>query len=256
MRIMTLNINGIRSGARKGFFDWFLEQSVDILCLQEIKAQAQNLDDPVFMLPGYERYLAPAEKKGYSGVAIYTKPRPLAVERWEDWPVCFSEGRYLELEYEQLIVASLYLPSGSSGELRQQVKFAYLDELWLRLEALQQRGKPIVLAGDWNIAHQNRDLKNWRANRKNSGFLPEERAWLDRLFAGGFWVDAFRVLNQEEGFYTWWSNRGRARENDVGWRIDYQIISQDLQEALRHVAIDREPFFSDHAPLTMDYHMP
>ncbi len=252
-KVMTLNINGIRAGARKGFFDWFAKQSVDILCLQEIKAQEADLDAPVFFPEGYHRYLAPAKKKGYSGVAVYCKEEPLRVSLWEEWPLCFDEGRALECEFNDKIVVSLYLPSGSSGQERQAIKFECLDALRTKMHDLKSRGKPVILAGDWNIAHQNRDLKNWRSNQKNSGFLPEERAWLDVIFDEDGWVDAFRALNQKEGEYTWWSNRGRARENNVGWRIDYQVISADLCPDIQAVDIHTDDNFSDHAPLVVEY---
>lgn len=253
MRVMTLNINGIRAGARKGFFDWFEAQNVDILCLQEIKAQVADLNDEVFSPKGYHRYLAPAQKKGYSGVAMYCKKKPLCVDYWEEWPICRDEGRAVECEFDDCIVASVYLPSGSSGDDRQAVKWAYLDVLHEKMQALYSRGKPVILAGDWNIAHQKRDLKNWRGNQKNSGFLPEERAWMDNIFISGHWFDAFRLLNQEDDQYTWWSNRGRARENNVGWRIDYQVVSDSLADRVRHVEIETVKNFSDHAPLLVEY---
>lgn len=253
MKVMTLNINGIRAGARKGFFEWFAKQSVDVLCLQEIKAQENDLGGAVFFPEGYRRYLAPAVKKGYSGVALYCKQDPLHVSTWDDWAICHEEGRAIVCEFEGVIVASLYLPSGSSGDVRQSIKFEYLDALQEKMEQLKDRGKPVILAGDWNIAHTKKDLKNWRGNLKNSGFLPEERAWMDCLFQSGDWVDAFRLLNQEEEQYTWWSNRGRARENNVGWRIDYQVITSDLAQHVRAVSIETDENFSDHAPFAIEY---
>lgn len=251
MRIITLNINGIRAGARKGFFEWFAKQEADVLCLQEIKAQAIQLDEDIFKPAGYQRYLACAEKKGYSGVALYVKKTPQQVVNHLDWPVSDQEGRYVHAEYPGLIVASVYLPSGTTGDVRQAIKYQYLDRFDEHLKALRATGKKLILCGDWNIAHKAIDLKNWKANQKHSGFLPEERAWMDRLFGAHGFIDAFRTVNQEEEQYTWWSSRGQAWANNVGWRIDYQVVSPDVQA--KTVAIYKEERFSDHAPLIIDY---
>ncbi len=253
MRVMTLNINGIRAGARKGFFDWFAQQSVDVLCLQEIKAQEDQLQDPVFNPDGYHRYLACAEKKGYSGVALYLKKTPEQVVQRLDWAVSDQEGRYVHAEFANYVVASVYLPSGTSGDTRQAVKFAYLDTVMVHLKRLQELGKSLIISGDWNIAHKAIDLKNWKANQKNSGFLPEERAWMDALFAEDMLVDALRVVNKEPDVYTWWSNRGRAWDNNVGWRIDYQVVSQDLMPKIQAASVYKQQRFSDHAPLIVEY---
>jgi exodeoxyribonuclease-3 len=225
MRIITLNANGIRAAERKGFFTWMQQQNADIICLQETKAQIHQLQSDPFCPTGYHCFYHDAEKKGYSGVALYCKKQPDQLINGLGWADIDSEGRFIEAQFGQLSVISLYLPSGSSGEERQAFKFSVLDRL---LPYLQQRvieDRDFIICGDWNIAHQAIDLKNWRGNQKNSGFLPEERAWLDKLFAENHWLDAFRVINQEADQYTWWSNRGQSWAKNVGWRIDYQIIS-------------------------------
>ena len=218
MRIITLNVNGIRSAARKGFFDWLALQHADVVCLQEIKAQAGQIEAPLYWPEGLRCYYLDAEKKGYSGVALYAKTAPDEVIRGLGWTDMDAEGRYLEARFGNLSVVSLYLPSGSSSEERQTVKFGFLDRFVPFLENAPRSGRDYVFCGDWNIAHKNIDLKNWRSNQKNSGFLPEERAWMDGLFGTGHWVDAFRVAYQEPEQYTWWSNRGQAWAKNVGWR--------------------------------------
>ncbi len=253
MRIITFNANGIRSAGRKGFYDWLPRQAADVVCLQELKAQPDQLTDPLFHPAGYHAYWHAAERRGYSGVGLYARREPDRVIEGLGLPAFDAEGRYLEAQFGALSVISLYLPSGSSGEHRQAIKFAFMDAFLPHLQALRADGRHYIVCGDWNIAHTERDLKNWRANRKNSGFLPEERAWLTHLFDEVGFVDAFRVVNQAADEYTWWSNRGRARENNVGWRIDYQIISPELAPAVRGAQVYRDAFFSDHAPLVMDY---
>jgi exodeoxyribonuclease-3 len=253
MRIVTLNANGIRSAARKGFFDWMDGQDADVVCVQETKAQLEQLADPVFHPHGYHCYYVDAEKKGYSGVAIYSRRKPEQVVAGYGSREFDAEGRYVELQFKGLSVVSLYLPSGSSSEQRQQAKFRFLDEFMPYLRALKRRRRNYVLCGDWNIAHRPIDLKNWRANQKNSGFLPEERAWLDRLFDEAGYVDGFREINAEPEQYTWWSNRGQAWQKNVGWRIDYQILSPRLRGSVNAAAIYKAQRFTDHAPLTVDY---
>jgi exodeoxyribonuclease-3 len=221
MRILTLNCNGIRSAARKGLFEWLPSQSPDVVCLQETKAQVHQLEGGSFRPDGFHCHYYDAERKGYSGVAAFSKSKPDRVIRGFGVPEFDGEGRYLELQFGRLSVVSLYLPSGSSGPERQASKFRF--------------------------------LKNWRSNQKNSGFLPEERAWLDRLFGELGWVDAFREVDSRPEQYTWWSNRGQARANNVGWRIDYQVVSGSLAGKARAASIYRDTWFSDHAPLMMDY---
>ena len=216
MRIITFNANGLRSAARKGFFQWFARQGADVLCVQELKAQAAQLDGVPFERRGYHRYIDAAQRPGYSGVALYCREQPIKVTKGFGSAEFDPEGRYVEAEFRDFVAVSVYLPSGSSSEARQAAKFRFLDLFQAHLTALRRRRKPYVLCGDFNIAHRAIDLKNWRGNQKNSGFLPEERAWMDAVLNGGGFVDAFRVVNQESEQYTWWSNRGRAREKNVG----------------------------------------
>lgn len=252
-RVITLNLNGIRSAAKKGFFEWMLNQEADVICLQELKAQQADLNAAIFQPEGYHGYFHYAEKKGYSGVGIYSRHLPQAVITGLGWPEADLEGRYVELDLGRLSVASLYMPSGTSGEERQGIKFKFLKNYAC---SLAKQCKPLheyIICGDWNIAHQKIDLKNWRGNQKNSGFLPEERAWMDELFGPLGFVDAFRELNREPDQYTWWSNRGQAWAKNVGWRIDYQVVTPGLKNAVKSVAIYKDQRFSDHAPLIIDY---
>jgi exodeoxyribonuclease-3 len=253
MRVITLNANGIRSAERKGFFSWMQAQNADVICLQETKAQLHQLAADTFCPENYHCFYHDAEKKGYSGVALYCKTQPDNVISGIGWSDFDAEGRFIEAQFGNLSVISLYLPSGSSSEERQAVKFAFLDRFLPYLQQCAQQNRRYIICGDWNIAHQAIDLKNWRGNQKNSGFLPEERAWMDALFADGQWCDAFRLINQEAEQYTWWSNRGQAWAKNVGWRIDYQIISAALKDKVKTASIYKEQRFSDHAPLIMDY---
>jgi exodeoxyribonuclease-3 len=256
MRIITLNANGVRSAARKGFFQWLALQNADVVCLQETKAQEGQIGEAQFWPEGYHCYYLDAEKKGYSGVALYLRHKPDEIIQGLGWPDMDAEGRYLEARFGKLSVVSLYLPSGSSSEERQQVKFSFLDRFMPFLRECATTGRDYVFCGDWNIAHKNIDLKNWRGNQKNSGFLPEERAWLDELFGPERWVDAFRMVNPEPEQYTWWSNRGQAWAKNVGWRIDYQIVSPSFTDKIQAASIYKDERFSDHAPLTIDYDYP
>jgi exodeoxyribonuclease-3 len=252
-RVITANTNGIRSAAKKGFFTWLETQNADVVCIQETKAQRDQLDDALFHPQGYHCYYFDAEKKGYSGTALYAKQKPDQVITGLGWASADTEGRYLQADFGKLSVVSLYLPSGSSSEQAQQKKFDFLACYLPVLKEQINSGRDFILCGDWNIAHKPIDLKNWKSNQKNSGFLPEERAWLDTLFDEIGFVDAFRVINQEENQFTWWSNRGAAWEKNVGWRIDYQIVTPALRNTVQRVEIYKAERFSDHAPLIMDY---
>lgn len=252
-RVITLNVNGLRSAAKKGFYTWLAKQDADVVCLQEIKVLEHQLEDAHFFPPEYHDYYFPAEKPGYSGVAIYSRHTPKKVTYGLGFPLADTEGRYLQVDFDKLSVASIYLPSGTSGEHRQAQKYIFLGEFLKILKQMRQQQHEYILCGDWNIAHKQIDLKNWRSNQKNSGFLPEERAWLDQLFDDVGFVDAFREVNQESDQYTWWSNRGQAWAKNVGWRIDYQIITPGLRNAVKQAAIYKEERFSDHAPLIIDY---
>jgi len=256
MRIISLNTNGIRSAERKGFFTWMQAQNADVVCIQETKAQLHQLATDIFHPENYHCFYHDAEKKGYSGVALYCKHQPDEINLGIGWPDFDAEGRFIEARFGKLSVISLYLPSGSSSEERQAVKFDVMARLTPFLKNLASNGRDTIICGDWNIAHKEIDLKNWRGNQKNSGFLPEERAWLDGLLACGQWADAFRLVNEEAGQYTWWSNRGQAWAKNVGWRIDYQIISASLKDKVQTVGIYKDERFSDHAPLIIDYDYP
>ncbi|MFC1773807.1 exodeoxyribonuclease III [Pseudomonadota bacterium] len=253
MRIITANVNGIRAAARKGFFSWMARQRADVICVQETKAQVHQLEDRVFWPRHYHGYFHDAEKKGYSGVAIYSRKKPSKVITGLGWPDVDAEGRYLEVQFGALSVVSLYLHSGSSSEERQQIKFNMLDRFMPYLRKLRRKRREYVICGDWNIAHKQIDLKNWRGNMKNSGFLPEERAWMDELFGPAGFVDAFRVVDPRPDQYTWWSNRGQAWDKNVGWRIDYQVVTPGIAKTVQAARIYKEKRFSDHAPLIMDY---
>jgi len=253
LRVITLNLNGIRSAARKGFFVWLESQAADIVCLQEVKAQAGDLDDTMRAPGGLRGHFHFAEKPGYSGVGIYARRQPDAVVEGLGIPEFDREGRYLQLDFPGHSVVSLYLPSGSSSPERQQVKFRFMELFEPRLRALAGAGREVLVCGDWNIAHREIDLKNWRSNQKNSGFLPEERAWIGRVFEELGWVDVFRRINPEPEQYTWWSNRGQAWAKNVGWRIDYQVATPGLAERAHRAEIYKAERFSDHAPLTIDY---
>lgn len=258
MRVISVNVNGIRSAAKKGFFDWMKQQDADVVCIQETKAQVRQLEaDPETFFPqGYHCYYHDAEKKGYSGVAVYCRREPDAVISGMDYAECDVDGRYIEARFGNLSVVSLYLPSGSAKEERQQVKYRCMDHFLPKMEAMKASGRDYIICGDWNIAHKNIDIRNWKSNQKNSGFLPEERAWLDKLFDEVGFVDGFREVNQEADQYTWWSNRGQAWAKNVGWRIDYHILTPSLRGRVKAASIYKDERFSDHAPLTLDYDYP
>jgi exodeoxyribonuclease-3 len=253
MKVITLNANGIRAAARKGFFEWMHQQDADFVCIQETKAQHHKLLDRMFFPEAHHSWYHDALKPGYSGVAIYSRHQPNRVHYGIGWDVLDHEGRWLQADFGHFSLISLYLQSGSSGELRQDIKFQSMDYLMKHMRSLAADGRDYIICGDWNIAHRKIDLKNWRGNQKNSGFLPEERAWLDELFDDAGWVDAFRRVDQREEQYTWWSNRGRAWDNNTGWRLDYHITTPELAEAAKSVEIYKETRFSDHSPVIMEY---
>lgn len=253
MKIISLNVNGIRAAQRKGLFDWLRGQQADVVCIQETKAQQHQLQDPCFFPEGHHCYYHDAVKPGYSGTAIYTRHQPDRVHHGIGWELMDSEGRWLQADFGKLSVVSLYLPSGSSSEERQAVKFRAMEFLAPKLEALARDGRDWIICGDWNIAHRKIDLKNWRGNQKQSGFLPEEREWMDQVFGQLGLADAFRRFEPAPDQYTWWSNRGRAWDNNTGWRIDYHVTTPAMAERVTGVAIYKEERFSDHAPLTLEY---
>lgn len=253
MRIITLNVNGIRAAARKGLFEWLSRQRADVVCLQELRATAAHLEKPPFAAKNFYCYYEPAVKSGYSGVGLLTREHPDGLVRGIGTVEFDYEGRYIEVRFGNLSIVSLYMPSGSAGEHRQESKFRFMKVFMAHLRRIRNDGRQYIICGDWNIAHREIDLRNWRANQKNSGFLPEERAWMTEVFDDLGFADAFRLINQKPDQYTWWSNRGRAWENNVGWRIDYQIVSPALAATVRGATIYKRKRFSDHAPLIMDY---
>ena len=255
LRIISLNLNGIRSAWTKNVLPWATSQSADIFCLQELKAQLPDLTSEMMAPDGMHAFYHCAEKKGYSGVGIWSRQKPDRVIEGFDGAEFDAEGRYIRADFGNLSVISLYLPSGSSSPERQEAKFRFLDVFLPHMLALRAEGREIVLCGDWNIAHQAIDLKNWKSNQKNSGFLPEERAWLSRVFDEQGWVDVYRRLYPDAGdsCYTWWSNRGQAWAKNVGWRIDYQIATPGIAATSLKAEVYKAQRFSDHAPLVIDY---
>jgi exodeoxyribonuclease-3 len=267
LRIISLNLNGIRSAARKGAFEWIAAQQADVVCVQELKAQQADMTAELLASVTHTGWFHYAEKKGYSGAGLYARLPPADTRVGFSSQEFDAEGRYVRADFDhetasgpvKYAVISLYAPSGSSSPERQAAKFRFLDEFLPHLSALKREseatGREFVICGDWNIAHREIDLRNWKSNRKNSGFLPEERAWLSRVFDELGWVDVYRRLHPETTgeSYTWWSNRGQAWTNNVGWRIDYQIATPGLAARATAASIWKQTRFSDHAPLTIDY---
>jgi exodeoxyribonuclease-3 len=253
MRVVTLNANGIRSAASKGLYGWLARQGADVVCLQEVKAQEDQLTAQMHSPGSYHGNFNCAQKKGYAGVALYSLKPPDRVHKKTGSDEHDGEGRYLQADFGSLSVVSLYLPSGSSGPHRQASKYRFMDHFYPHLKKLRRDGRQYILCGDWNIAHKEIDLKNWRSNQKNSGFLPEERAWLTKVFDELGWIDVFRTLNDKPEQYTWWSNRGQAYAKNVGWRIDYQIATPGIAKKAVKERIYKDKKFSDHAPLIIDY---
>ena len=256
MRVITCNTNGIRAAQRKGFFEWLTTQDADVVCIQETKAQEHQLDPGLFYPADYHCVYNDAERKGYSGTAVYSRLKPDRVITRLGWEPVDSEGRYLQLDFNKLSIVTLYVPSGSSGDEAQARKEVFMTHFYEHLGALRRKRREFIICADWNICHKEIDLKNWKANQKNSGFLPHERAWLDRVFDELGWVDAFRTVDQQQDQYTWWSNRGQAWAKNVGWRLDYMLVTPGLADKVTHTAIYREQRFSDHAPLTLDFDTP
>ncbi|MBI4754862.1 MAG: exodeoxyribonuclease III [Betaproteobacteria bacterium] len=254
-RVVSANLNGIRSAASRGFFDWLARHKADIVCVQELKAQSADLAETMRAPRGMTGHFHFAEKKGYSGVGLYCRNPPDRVVEGIGHAGFDAEGRYIRADFGDLSVVSVYVPSGSSSPQRQQAKYRFMEEFFPRLAGMRAEGREIILCGDWNIAHREIDLRNWKSNQKNSGFLPQERAWLSRVFDELGWVDVYRRLYPEATgeSYTWWSNRGQAWARNVGWRIDYQLCTPGIAAAARAATVFKEQRFSDHAPLTVDY---
>ncbi len=257
IQVISANLNGIRSATNKGWLHWLAKQEADVVCVQELKAQHADLS-PEMLAPKSTKgqmtgYFQFAEKKGYSGVAVYAKKKPKAVRIGFGNAEFDAEGRYVEVDFGNVTVISLYQPSGSSGEDRQAAKFRFLAAFYPHMQALIESGREVIVCGDWNIAHKEIDLKNWKSNQKNSGFLPEERDWLTQLFDTLGYVDVFRKLDTRAEQYTWWSSRGAAYEKNVGWRLDYQIATPGIASKAKRSEIYTAERFSDHAPLIIEY---
>ena len=252
-KVITCNTNGIRAAQRKGFFEWLDKQDADVVCIQETKAQIHQLDPKLFEPSGYYCFYNDAEKPGYSGTALFSRNKPKKVITSLGWEPVDSEGRYLQADFDGLSVVSLYVPSGSSGDAAQARKEIFMTHFYEHLRTLRKKRREFIICADWNICHKEIDLKNWRSNQKNSGFLPHERAWLDQVLGELGWVDAFRQVSSDPDQYTWWSNRGQAWAKNVGWRLDYMLVTPGLAESAKATDIYREERFSDHAPLTIEF---
>jgi exodeoxyribonuclease-3 len=253
MRVITLNANGIRAAARKGFYPWFAQQDADFVCIQETKAQEHQLTPEMTAVPGYHGFFFDAEKKGYSGVAIYSRREPDALVRGLGWPDMDPEARFLQADFGDLSIVSLYVPSGTAGPERQAVKYSFIERFFPVLQSMRASGRRYILCGDYNIAHEDIDVFSPRSCSTITGFLPPERAWMDRVIREGGWVDAFRVVNKEPKQFSWWSGWPKAWEKNLGWRIDYQLISPELAATVRAATIYKDQRFSDHAPVIIDY---
>ncbi|HUP30957.1 MAG TPA: exodeoxyribonuclease III [Usitatibacter sp.] len=253
MRIITCNVNGIRAADRKGFTDWMRRQKPDVACLQEIKAQEADLPRELLAPRGLHAFFHPAQKRGYSGVAIYARREPDSVTLGLGIEDIDAQGRFLQADFGELSVISLYMPSGTMGAEAQARKYSFMDRFIPRLEAMRKCGREFVICGDWNIAHKEIDVKNWQRNQTTTGFLPEERAWLTRVLEEHGFVDVFRAVDPSPDRFTWWLQFGNAREKNMGWRIDYQIATPRIAALARKASIYTAENFSDHAPVIIDY---
>ena len=251
MRIFSWNVNGLRAVVKKGFFDWLESEAPDVVCLQEIKARTEDLDENILNPKGYHAFWNPAERKGYSGVAIFTKKKPVAVHLGLGIERFDCEGRVLRIEFKDFDLFSVYFPNGTSGEERLQYKMEFYDAFLDHCEELRGQGRELVITGDVNTAHKAIDLKNPKANQKNSGFLLEERAWVDNFIEHGY-VDSFRAFNEDPDQYTWWSYRFNVRAKNVGWRIDYFFVTEGLMKKVKDSFITPEVMGSDHCPIGLD----
>lgn len=253
MKIVSANLNGVRSALKKGFLEWLQKEQHDVICIQETKAHIQDIPEEIKSLDGYHTFWHSAEKKGYSGVGLITKEKPLHIQEGIGIAEFDKEGRFLRADYNDFSIISLYLPSGGSGEERQTIKYQFMSALLEQMRTMSKENREIIICGDWNIAHKTIDLANWRGNLDHSGFLPEERNWLTNLFENEGWVDVFRTLNNNPKEYTWWAHWGKAWEKDIGWRIDYHISTQNIAKKAIKTHIYKEERFSDHAPLIIEY---
>lgn len=251
MKIISYNVNGIRAAINKDFFKWLKASNPDVICIQETKAHPEQVDLEPLKKLGYQDYWFSAEKKGYSGVAIFTKTEPDHVEYGMGIEIYDREGRTLRVDFGDLSIMSVYMPSGSSGEERQAFKMKWLDDFYVYINELKNKRKKLVISGDYNICHKAIDIHNPVSNKNSSGFLPEERAWLDKFVDSGF-IDTFRYFNQDPDHYTWWSYRFNARKKNLGWRIDYHMVTESLSQKLENALILADAVHSDHCPITLE----
>ena len=252
MRIITYNVNGIRAAIKKGFLDWLKTNPADVICVQETKAQKEDVDHKLFNEIGYEDYWFSAKKKGYSGVAVFTKVKPVKVEYGTGHSLSDDEGRVIQVDFGKFLLINAYFPSGTSGGERQDFKYKWLDEFFSYLSKLKKKQPNIILCGDYNIAHKEIDIHDPKGNKNSSGFLPDERAWMDKFLAGG-WIDSFRICHPEPHRYSWWSQRfPTVRLNNKGWRIDYINITEPLKKNLKGADIFPDVKHSDHCPVYLD----
>ena len=252
-KIISANLNGIRSAHKKGFFNWMHAQTADFVCVQELKAQLPDMTEHFLAPGGYHGHFHYAEKKGYSGTGVYSRTKPDAVRTGFGCAEFDAEGRYVRCDFGKLSIISVYCPSGSSSPERQEAKYRFMALFLPHLLELKAEGREVVICGDWNIAHNEIDLKNAKGNKKNSGFLPEERAWMTRVFDEVGLVDVHRGIDKREEQYTFWSNRGESWAKNVGWRIDYHVATPGIAAQAHTVSIYKDERFSDHAPLIIDY---
>lgn len=253
LRVVTFNANGIRSATEKGFWNWFDGIDADVLCVQELKAQETDLSENIRMRPGYRSWVHCAQKRGYSGCGIWSKIEPKSVTTGFGVKEFDDEGRYVQVDFEDLTIVSVYFPSGTSGDDRQEAKYRFLDAFEAHMQQLKADGRDVLICGDVNIAHKEIDIKNWKGNLKHTGFLPEERAWVTKILEKYGWHDVFRELDPRPEQYTWWSQRGQARAKNVGWRIDYMFATERLAKQAQNTFIYKDEKFSDHAPLVIDF---
>ena len=253
MKVITINVCGIRASQKKGLFEWLNKTKADFICMQETRALEEQISQNCFYMKGYERYMNVAEKKGYSGVAIYTKHKPLNVQKSFSKSMFEKEGRFILTEYKNFDVISIYFPSGSSGEERQLLKYKFMNLFEKYVKEKIKNKREMIICGDYNIAHTKDDIKNWQSNQKNSGFLPKEREWMTKLINKIGMKDAFREKCKKSDIYTWWSNRGNAYKNNVGWRIDYQMVTEKFSRKITSVSVYNKNRYSDHAPLIISY---
>ena len=251
MRIISYNVNGIRAAIKKGFIDWLKTNPADIICLQETKANEGDVDVRELEKLGFEHHWFSATKKGYSGVAIFSKIKPTSIKKGNGFHTSDFEGRVIEMQFDDIKLINAYFPSGTSGEERQAYKYQWLDEIYDYLEKIKKTNPKIILCGDYNIAHEEIDIHDPKGNKDSSGFLPDERAWMDKLFEAGM-VDSFRHMNTDPHQYSWWSFRANARNNNKGWRIDYINVSESMKDKIRQAVIHPDVKHSDHCPVLLE----